>query len=370
MVWTSLWYICDMTDPNPPESGAPERAAETPALSVGFILLPNFTLTPFAGFIDVLRLAADEGDFSNQVHCRWSVIGRSRDPVKASCGVAVTPFEDFPDPVQFDYIVVCGGLLHRGPPTDPETLDYLKAAAAKGVTLVGICVGSFALAWAGLLDRKRCCVSWFHRTDLMREFPDVIPVADQLYVADGRRITCAGGAGAIDLAGWIVERHLGPARAQKAMHILVVDRVRPPNSPQPMPPSVTEVGNEKVRRAILLIEQNLSEPLEVAEIARRVHLSQRQLERLFAAELDMSPRTFLKRFRLNHALWLLTNTRRRVTEIAQECGFSDASHFSRQFRAEYGSTPLEARRANAGARPETGELSGKLTGEAARSPAS
>lgn len=329
---------------------SPETAngAGKPALSVGFILLPNFTLTPFAGFIDVLRLAADEGDSSNQIHCAWTVIGRTRDPVKASCGVTVAPWEVLPDPARFDYIVVCGGLLHCGPPTDPETLDYLRLAAAAGVTLVGICVGSFALAWAGLLDRKRCCVSWFHRTDLIREFPDVIPVADQLYVADGRRITCAGGAGAIDLAGWIVERHLGPARAQKALHILVVDRVRPPTSPQPLPPSVTEVGNEKVRRAILLIEQNLSEPLEVTEIASRVSLSRRQLERLFAAELGMSPRAFTKRFRLNHALWLLTNTTRRVTEIAQECGFSDASHFSRQFRAEYGATPLEARRANAG----------------------
>ncbi len=324
------------------------EAETTAALSVGFIPLPNFTLTPFAGFIDVLRLAGDDGDRSNPVHCRWQVIGRTRDPIRASCGVAIIPEAVFPGPEQFDYVVVCGGLLHRGPPTDPAILDYLVRAAAAKVTLIGICTGSFSLARAGLLDRKRCCVSWFHRNDLMREFPDVVPVADQLYVADGRRITCAGGAGAIDLAGWIVERHLGPARAQKALHILVVDRVRPPSSPQPLPPNIADVGNEKVRRAILLIEQNLSEPLEVSELARRVNLSQRQLERLFQAELGLSPLVFARRLRLNHSLWLLTNTRRKVTEIAQSCGFNDASHFSRMFRSEYGCTPLEARRANAG----------------------
>ena len=35
----------------------------------GIILLPNFTLTAFSGFVDLLRLSADEGDFSKPVRC-------------------------------------------------------------------------------------------------------------------------------------------------------------------------------------------------------------------------------------------------------------------------------------------------------------
>ncbi|MDE0388645.1 MAG: hypothetical protein OXI75_08100 [Rhodospirillales bacterium] len=40
-----------------------------PDMRVGFVLSPRFTLTPFAAFIDCLRHAADEADFSRQVYC-------------------------------------------------------------------------------------------------------------------------------------------------------------------------------------------------------------------------------------------------------------------------------------------------------------
>ncbi|GGX89106.1 hypothetical protein GCM10007160_15570 [Litchfieldella qijiaojingensis] len=51
----------------------------TPPLRVGFILQPLFTLNAFAGFIDSLRLAADKGDRSRQIHCSWLI--DERDPV-------------------------------------------------------------------------------------------------------------------------------------------------------------------------------------------------------------------------------------------------------------------------------------------------
>jgi transcriptional regulator GlxA family with amidase domain len=244
-----------------------------PAVSVAFVLCPHFTLMPFAAIIDTLRLAADDGDGSRQIHCRWTIVGPSLEPVEASCGIKVQPWEAFGDPARFDYIVVVGGLLHRGPTSDRATLDFLGEADRAGVTLVGVCTGSFTLIRAGLMNGRRCCVSWFHYHDLIREFPDVVPVADRLFVVNGRRITCAGGAGALDLAAWIVERHLGRAFAQKSLHIMVVDRARSPDTPQPQPPTMPAAQSERVRRAILLIEQYLSEPLDVDEIARHVGCS-------------------------------------------------------------------------------------------------
>jgi len=45
----------------------------------------------FAAFVDALRIAADEADRSRQVHCRWTVLGPDRVPVRSSCGVEITP---------------------------------------------------------------------------------------------------------------------------------------------------------------------------------------------------------------------------------------------------------------------------------------
>lgn len=327
------------TDPAAGQVGEPARAQ----LSVGFILLPRFTLLPFSAFIDCLRLAADEGDSSRQVHCRWTIMGADRRPVQASCGIEVTPWERFADPKRFDYIVVVGGQLPAGPPADSATVAYLREADAKGVPLVGLCTGPFALIQAGLMRGRRCCVSWYHYHDLMQRFPDVTPVADQLFVADGNRITCAGGAAAADLAAWLVERHCGRTWAQKSLHILLIDHARRGSSSQPQPPPYEQVADNRVRRAILLIEQHLSEPLSTDALAARMSVSRRQLERGFRQELGVSPQVFSRQLRLRYGLWLLTHTGRSVTEIGAECGFADTAHFSRQFRALFGQSPSEAR---------------------------
>jgi transcriptional regulator GlxA family with amidase domain len=193
------------------------------------------------------------------------------------------------------------------------------------------------------MQNRRCCVSWFHHKDLTDRFTDVIPVADQLFVDDGDRITCAGGAVAADLAAYIIERHLGQSWARKSLRILVMDSPRPANAPQPPPTSDYQVKNKLVVRALLLMEQNLSRPLSTDEIANRLNISKRQLERLFVHDTGESLQKFYRAIRLSYGLWLLQNTPRSITDIAQECGFADTAHFSRAFRTVFGKRPTEYR---------------------------
>ena len=80
------------------------------------------------------------------------------------------------------------------------------------VPLIGICTGSFILCRAGLMNGRRSCVSWYHYQDFLEAFPGHDVVADRLFLADGPRITCAGGAGAAALATYLIEQHLGRGR--------------------------------------------------------------------------------------------------------------------------------------------------------------
>jgi transcriptional regulator GlxA family with amidase domain len=324
-------------------SAAPGAGGKA-ALSVGFILTNNFTLTALSNFLDALRLAADDGDGSRPIRCHWQIVGAKRTPVPSSCGVAITPDATFGDPGAFDYIVVVGGLLHRGPQIDAATLGFLHAAASAGVPLIGVCTGSFVLCRAGLMRDRKCCVSWYHHRDFIEEFPDIVPIADQLYIVDRDRITCSGGAGVVDLAAFLIERHLGPAIAQKAMHILQIDQARPANQAQPQPAMAGDLDNNRVRRAALLMEQHINEPLAIEEIARRLSVSARQLERIFLAATGLSPTRFYRQLRLRYAMWRLRSTARTVTAIAQEAGFADCAHFSRQFREFFGVNPSSIRR--------------------------
>ena len=319
-------------------------------LSVGIIPLQNFTLTTFSGFIDMLRLAADEGDRSRPHACAWTVLGSDRVAVRSSCGVEVRPQELFGAPERFDVVVVAGGLLPL--PEDrmlnEPTRAFLRAAHRAGVELIGICTGSLALAEAGLLRHgARCCVSWYHYPDLLERFPDVTPVADRLWVQDGQITTCAGGLAAVDLAAILIQQRLGSAVAQKSLHILLAEGPRPGAAAQPQPPNMLRIRDQRVRRAMLLMEQNLSSPLGAEQLAVRVAVSKRQLERLFRHHLGVSLQQFSRDLRLSYAIWLMSHTRCRISDIAVQCGFADAAHFSRTFRTTFGDTPVAAQRRGA-----------------------
>ena len=212
----------------------PDSASQTPNsanLAVGFVLMPSFTLLPFSAFIDALRLAADEGDQSRQINCQWTVMGPTLDPISSSAGVTVKPWETYRNPAGFDYIVVVGGLLENTLEGSEHIVDYLQQADRAHVPIIGLCTGSFVMIRAGLMDQRRCCVSWFHHKDLTDRYDTVTPIADQLFVDDGDRITCAGGAVAADLAAYIIERHLGQSWARKSLRILVMDNPRPASDP-------------------------------------------------------------------------------------------------------------------------------------------
>ena len=331
---------------------ATERARP---VTFGIVLLPNFTLTAFSGFVDLLRLASDEGDFSKPVRCAWTVVGESLTPVRASCGIQIQPWQTFDDAGSFDYVVVIGGLLHSGPGASDATLRFVRHAAATASTLVGICTGVFALSRAGVMDGYRVCVNWFHYWDYVARFPGVdesLLVADRLFVIDRRRISCSGGRASIDVAAAILQRHIDAATVQKALRILLVEDAQRASAPQPHPPGTKPVTHPRVKRVVHLMEQHIGRPLSLEELADRVDMSVRHLQRLFKTQTGETPLAYARRMRIRTAAWLLTDSDRTVAEIAAICGFADASHLGREFRKEFGLAPNAYRadrvRANAG----------------------
>ncbi len=326
-----------MTSRNKPN----EQAAP---LSVGFVLLNRFTLLPFAAFVDCLRLAADEGDRSRQLRCSWTFMSSSGSEATSSCGAVISPCEALKNPEHFDYIVVIGGVQDEKDKTDHRALDYIRLAAQFGTPLVGLCTGVFALIQAGVMKGKECCVSWYHHGDLQRRFPDITPVADRIFVDEGKLITCAGGVAAADVAAHLIERHLGRAWAIKSLHIMLIDEARTTHHPQPQPVIFEKIKDRMVRSAVDVISQHMGEVISVEQLAQRLNTSRRNIERKFKDELGVSPQRFARDLRLRYGLWLLLYSAKTVTEIGERCGFSDTAHFSRHFRDAFGYPPSLARK--------------------------
>ncbi len=321
---------------------APEPSQKQ--LRVAFLLADQFTLSAFANFVDVLRLAADEADKSRPILCDWTVLSDTMDPVRSSCGVRVQPDTRLRQAGRFDYLVVVGGLISDRAGFSPEALAFLKATAARGVPLVGLCTGVFTLQGAGLLQGYRCCVSWFHHQDFLDRFDSERPVSDQIFVVDRDRLTCSGGHGAAHLAAFLVQRHIGQSAAIKSLNIMMIDDALSGQRAQPGQTLARQARDELVKRAVLKMQQNVEVPRTVDELALELNVGRRTLERRFQADLGRSPRMIYLEIRIERAMAKLRNTDAPISDIALSCGFCDAPHLARTLKAERGLTPAELRR--------------------------
>lgn len=77
---------------------------------------------------------------------------------------------------------------------------------------------------------------------------------------------------------------------------------------------------------------NLAEGCGLAEVCRELHVSQAQLRRDFHEIVGSAPSAVFERIRMDRAMELLAGSNSTLEEIAEQCGYSDASAFSRAFR--------------------------------------
>jgi transcriptional regulator GlxA family with amidase domain len=322
-------------------------AAAQPSLRVGFLLAPDFTLVALAGFLDILRIAADEGDRSRQIHCSWAIMAPHSQPVRSSCGLEVLPTSNLIPPTSFDYVVMVGGLLESHARIPAAIMSYLREAATGGISLIGTCTGSFILARCGLMRGRRCCVHHHHVEQFQTEFPESEVDSASLFTVDGDRITCPGGGSAIDMALYLVERHCGRTRATKVLCELILEEMRRQNHPQSRisMDGLPFIRDSAVKRALLVMQKNVGVGNSISAMCSDIGVDVKTLERKFQASLGVSPRAFYRQMRIERARHLIERTQLPLSEIALQCGFSDASHLARTCREILGLRPTELRRA-------------------------
>jgi len=98
------------------------------------------------------------------------------------------------------------------------------------------------------------------------------------------------------------------------------------------------------RETITFIRTNLANNIKVEDLSQRMKLSENQFRRKFKEEFGVTPQQFILRARLQATGNLLRNGTKPIAIIAAECGFSDQSYFTKQFKPFFGETPLQYRR--------------------------
>jgi transcriptional regulator GlxA family with amidase domain len=305
---------------------------------IAFAVFPQFQLMDVAGPIAVFDFAnlAVPGSYALEL------CAPGGGAMPSSAGVAMHARVLGTGP--FDTIFVSGGygLQHRA--TMAALRKWLIEEAPRARRIAGICVGSYAMAEAGLLDGRRATTHWGWIDDFAARFPWVMAERNAIFLRDGPCWTSSGISSGIELAIALVAEDLGKDVALTVTQEMFV-HIRDQGG-HLQPSRLQAIGSGSLRFVELQrwMRANIGGRLNVEDLADKVAMSTRNFARLFRQETGLTPAKAIEQMRLDAARSLLEVGSDPVEAIAMRTGFGDPERMRRAFRRQEGMSPSAVRR--------------------------
>jgi transcriptional regulator GlxA family with amidase domain len=224
-------------------------------------------------------------------------------------------------------------------------LRALSSAQRRGAQVVGLCLGAYVLADAGLLDGRRATTHWAYAHDFAQRYPAIRVDADVLYVEDGNVLTSAGTAAGIDCCLHMVRQRYGAELANGVARRLVVPPHRQGGQAQYIEqPIPTTARSSRLSELIDWVRANLSQPHTVDSLANHALMSRRTFTRQFRQLMGITVVEWLQTERLALTQRLLESSDHSVDAISTLVGFGSPESLRLHFRRAFGVSPMAWRK--------------------------
>ena len=235
--------------------------------------------------------------------------------------------------------------IGRTPWFDKKKMDVLIAAHRRGALVVGLCLGAFPLAAAGLLNGLSATTHWQAAADLSRLYPEITVLADRLYVDEGTVVTSAGVAASLDCCLHLVRQRFGIAAATNLARRIVLSPHRQGGQSQFIEqPVIASERLDLLAKAMQDVAANLHQSHDLDGVAARAGMTRRTFTRHFYARTGLSFAKWLITQRLALARQLLESTVRPVEDVAILAGSGTATSLRQHFAERYKTSPTQYRR--------------------------
>ncbi|MEG0040306.1 MAG: DJ-1/PfpI family protein, partial [Massilia sp.] len=234
-----------------------------------------------------------------------TVCASQRGTLPTSAGFAIAIDADLSAVDEADIIVMPS--WHADGRSAPDSLlDSLRRGHARGAIIVGLCLGAFPLAQAGLLDGRTVATHWQAADMLAQHYPRLAVDRHVLYVDDGDILTSAGVAAGLDCCLHLLRRLCGAEVANRvAKHILVAphrDGGQAQFIERPLP---DDAAAGRFAQLLEWVGEHLHEEHSIDMLAERAAMSRRNFTRHFRLATGTSVKQWLQNQRLIHAQRLL-----------------------------------------------------------------
>jgi transcriptional regulator GlxA family with amidase domain len=224
-----------------------------------------------------------------------------------------------------------------------QVVDAIRRAHHRGATIVGLCLGAFVVADAGVLDGRRATTHWKWAAVFEERFPAVRLDASALYVDEGSVVTGAGASAGIDTCLHLLATHRGQEVANRVARRIVAAPHRAGGQAQFIERPIVAATDDPVDTACAWALDHLDGPLTIDVLAARAHTSRSTFTRGFRARTGTTVSKWVTQQRLGLARDLLESTVMSVEQIAAACGFASGAMLREHFRTALGTTPIAYR---------------------------
>lgn len=331
----------------PPEGGV--RSARL-VHRIAVVMCPQHSLGSLGLVLDVFRM----GNQMPGAH-RFQLIRVSEDGGAVSHPDGVLAVDGGPERLSEASLVVIPSLWTQGSAaaaSHPRTIEALRRLPAS-IRVATLCSGVFLLAATGRLDGHTTTTHWALADELRARHPAVTVDATQnLAQFEGSEHEggwwCSGGSLAgVDACLRAVQALTDRETARQLARMMVTEMDRGPQSLYAPPPGWRRHNDADIRRLQDHIEADYAAPLSLSDLAERIHVSVRTLQRRFLAATGVSPTQYQQALRLARAQALLEGARLSVANVAEAVGYADRVAFGRLFKRHTGLTPAAWRQRHA-----------------------
>lgn len=227
--------------------------------------------------------------------------------------------------------------------TNQEFVPWIVEQQKKGAEVVSLCVGAFMLAKTGLLDGKICSTHWRAVEEFRQMFPQIELVTDKIITDEEGIYTSGGATSYYNLLIYLVEKFTNREMAIRTAKMFAIDIQRQSQSEFIIFKGQSNHADEEIKKAQNFIESNFQERITIDELSNKFALSRRSLERRFKRATHNTVSEYIQRVKVEAAKKSFETSRKNITEVMFEVGYSDTKAFRGTFKKFTGMTPIDYR---------------------------
>lgn len=222
-------------------------------------------------------------------------------------------------------------------------IDWIRNQYKNGAEIATMCSGAFMLASCGLLDGKNCSTHWAHADAFRKLFPKVSLKDDQLITDENGIYTNGGAYSFLNLVIYLVEKYYDRQTAIYCSKIFQIEMDRNSQSPFAIFTGQKLHGDEMVKKAQAYIERKLNEKISIEDLSSQFAVGRRNFDRRFIKATGNTPVEYSQRVKMEAAKKAFETSRKTISEVMYEVGYSDTKAFREVFRKITGMSPIDYR---------------------------